>query len=105
MLQSFLYFNLFYLFFSVVPLSYACPPSLVAVPPIRVSFLEQEDLMLPYEQMELFYRSIFLRLGNADHDFMILGADGSKSSKHRVEYYHNVFEVKGLLPRTITLHP
>ena len=53
---------------------------------------EQEDLMQPYEQMEQFYHGIFTRLTHADHDFMIIGADGPRSSRHRADYYTNVYD-------------
>ena len=53
---------------------------------------EQEDLMQPYTQMEQFYHGIFMRLTHADHDFMIIGADGPRSSRHRADYYTNVYD-------------
>ena len=40
--------------------------------------------MQPYTKMEELYHGIFMRLSNADHDFMILGGEGARSSKDRV---------------------
>jgi hypothetical protein len=40
--------------------------------------------MKPYTKMEGLYHGIFMRLSNADHDFMKRGGEGPRSSKDRV---------------------
>ena len=40
--------------------------------------------MQPFSKLEQLYHGISKRLSNADHDFMIHGGDGPRSSKSRV---------------------